>query len=235
MVCALGEAGRLVGRSHECNFPPEIQGLPVCTAAKVDAGASSGEIHRQVSALLQDAVSIYRIDVEVLKQLQPDLILTQAQCEVCAVSLPEVEQAVGQWTGRRPEIVSLSPQRLADIWSDIRRVADALGIDEHGREVVRGLKNRIVDLIEKTCQLKQRPSVACIEWLEPLMAAGNWIPELVELAGGTNVAGEAGKHSPMMNWETLVNLNPEIIIALPCGFNLKRTRAEMPALTSRPE
>ena len=235
IVCALGEAGRLVGRSHECNFPPEIQGLPICTAPKIDANASSREIDRRVKATLQDAVSIYQIDIEKLKQLQPDLILTQAQCEVCAVSLADVEQAVAGWVGHRPQILSLSPQRMADIWSDMRRVAEAMDVEEHGREVVRGLKTRVVDLIEKTCQLKQRPAVACIEWLDPLMAAGNWIPELVELAGGANVAGEAGKHSPWLEWETLKQLDPEIIIAMPCGFALKRTRAELPALTGRPE
>jgi len=207
----------------------------VCTAPKTDANATSGEIDRQVKSLLQDAVSIYRIDVEKLKQFQPDLILTQAQCEVCAVSLPEVEEAVAQWIGRRPQIVSLAPQRLADIWSDMRRVAEALDIEEHGREVVRSLKTRVVDLIEKTCQLKQRPAVACIEWLDPLMAAGNWIPELVELAGGTSVTGEAGKHSPWLEWQTLVEINPEIIVLMPCGFDLRRTRAEIAALTGRPE
>ncbi len=235
IVCALGGAGRLVGRSHECDFPPEIGNLPVCTASKLDASADSAEIDRKVKALLQDAVSIYGIDTEKLKQLKPDIILTQAQCEVCAVSLPEVEQAVAQWLGRRPQIVSLAPNRLADIWEDIRRVADALDLADHGKEVLRLLKSRVVDIIEKTCQLKDRPSIACIEWIEPLMAAGNWVPELVELAGGSNAVGEPGKHSPWINWETLAKQNPEIIIAMPCGFNLQRTRSEMAALVQRPE
>jgi iron complex transport system substrate-binding protein len=235
IVCALGVADRLVGRSHECDFPSEIGALPVCTSPKVDPAASSQEIDRQVKALLQDAVSIYRIDTEKLRQLKPDIILTQAQCEVCAVSLTEVEQAVSEWLGKRPQIISLSPTRLADIWEDIRRVADALGVAGHGKEVLRALKNRAVDIIEKTCQLKDRPSVACIEWIEPLMAAGNWVPELVELAGGSNIAGEAGKHSPWMNWETLTRLNPELIVVMPCGFNIQRTRAEMAALIGRPE
>src|SRR5581483_3773970 len=213
----------------------EISRLPVCTSSKVDAGASSAEIDRQVKGLLQDAVSIYRIDAGQLKQLQPDLILTQAQCEVCAVSLPEVEQAAAQWLGSRPQIVSLSPVRLADIWEDIRRVAVALDLADHGKEVLRSLKNRVVSIIEKTCVLKNRPSVACIEWIEPLMAAGNWVPELVELAGGSNLVGESGKHSPWMNWETLAQQNPEIIVVMPCGFNLQRTRAEMAALVRRPD
>ena len=235
IVCALGAAGWLVGRSHECDFPVEIGALPVCTSPKLDPAASSQEIDRQIKALLQDAVSIYRIDTEKLRQLKPDIILTQAQCEVCAVSLPEVEQAVAQWLVSRPQIISLSPNRLADIWEDIRRVADALELTEHGKEVLRSLKNRVVNIIEKSCVLKDRPTVACIEWIEPLMAAGNWVPELVELAGGSNVAGEAGKHSPWMNWETLARQNPDIIIVMPCGFNIQRTRSEMAALVRRPE
>lgn len=235
IVCALGAAERLAGRSHECDYPPEIRALPVCTAPKLDATASSGEIDRQVKALLQEAVSVYRIDTEKLAALRPDIILTQAQCEVCAVSLPEVEEAVGQWVGSRPQIISLSPNRLADIWEDIRRVAEALDLAEQGRDFLRSLKNRVVSIIEKTCVLKNRPSVACIEWIEPLMAAGNWVPEMIDLAGGANVAGEAGKHSPWMNWENLRQHDPEIVIAMPCGFDIGRTRAEMAALLRHPE
>ncbi len=235
IVCVLVATDRLVGRSHECDFPPEICHLPVCTSSKLDAQAGSAEIDRQVKDLLREALSIYRIDTEKLKELQPDILLTQAQCDVCAVSLREVEVAAAQWLDTRPQIISLSPQRLADIWEDIGRVAEALDLAEKGKAVLRSLKSRVVDIIEKTCQLKDRPSVACIEWIEPLMAAGNWMPELVELAGGSNVAGEAGKHSPWMNWETLALENPELIVVLPCGFNLQRTRAEMPALARRPE
>jgi iron complex transport system substrate-binding protein len=233
IVCALGAADRLVGRSHECDYPLEICALPAVTSAKLDPHAGSAEIDRQVKNLLQDAVSIYQIDVARLKELKPDLILTQAQCEVCAVSLPEVETAVGEWTGRRPGIISLSPNRLADIWTDIGQVAAALDLADHGREVLRGLKNRMVNIIEKSCVVKERPRVACIEWIEPLMGAGNWVPELVDLAGGANVAGAAGKHSDWLKWEALRELDPEIIIALPCGFDLARTRAEMTSLTSR--
>jgi iron complex transport system substrate-binding protein len=235
IVCALGAASRLVGRSHECDYPPEVSALPVCTAPKLESTASSGEIDRQVKALLQEAVSIYRIDTGKLAELRPDIILTQAQCEVCAVSLPEVEQAVCQWVGRHIQIVSLSPKRLADIWEDIRRVADALDLGEPGREFLRSLKNRVVGIIEKTCVMKNRPSVACIEWIEPLMAAGNWVPELVDLAGGTNVAGEAGKHSPWMKWEELRQHDPEIIVVMHCGFDIARTRSEMAALSKQPD
>jgi iron complex transport system substrate-binding protein len=235
IVCALDAADQLEGRSHECDFPPEVRHLPVCTAPKLDANATSGEIDRQVKDLLQQAVSIYRIDLEKLKELHPDLILTQAQCEVCAVSLSEVEQAVGQWTGGHPKILSLSPNRLADIWEDIRRVAEALDVSENGRELLRSLKNRCVNVIEKACVIKRPPSVACIEWIEPLMAAGNWMPELVELAGGLNLFGESGKHSPWLNWEAIREHDPEVIVVMACGFDLARTRAEMLALTRKPD
>ncbi|HWY75572.1 MAG TPA: cobalamin-binding protein [Verrucomicrobiae bacterium] len=235
IVCALGAGNRLVGRSHECDYPPEVLSMPVCTAAKVDATASSSEIDRQVKQLVQDAVSVYRIDTDSLRRLKPDLILTQAQCEVCAVSLPEVEAAVGQSLGTKPRIISLSPKRLADIWDDFRTVAEALDLADHGKEVLRSLKMRVVGVIERACMLKNPPSVACVEWIEPLMAAGNWVPEMVELAGGRNLVGEAARHSAWMNWDTLREHNPDIIIFMPCGFGLQRTRAEMGPMLQRPE
>lgn len=235
IVWALGATDQLVGRSHECDYPPEVSQLPVCTSSKVDSDASSREIDRQVKERLREAMSIYRVESEKLNALKPDIILTQVQCEVCAVSLKEVEEATTQWLDKPPQIISLSPKRLADIWADIGRVAEALEVADHGKEVIRSLKNRVVDIIEKTCELKDRPSIACIEWIDPLMAAGNWVPELVELAGGHNVAGEAGKHSPWMDWETLAQMNPQIMVIMPCGFNVQRTRAEMPALIGRPD
>ncbi len=234
IVCALGLENRLVGRSHVCDFPSAIQHLPVCTAPQIDASAASRELNRAVKDRLRNALSLYEIDVEKLQQLQPDLILTQTQCDVCAVSLAEVEQAVGPWLGVRPQIISLSPQSLADVWEDFRRVAEALGVAEQGKALVKGLKFRAVDVIEKTCMVKRRPSVACIEWIEPLMAAGNWVPELVDLAGGRNLFGQPGKHSPWLEWAALVTENPEVIVVMPCGFDLKRTRQEMAALTSQP-
>ena len=234
IVCALGCGEQLVGRSHECDFPSEIRGLPAGTESKLDPKRSSADIDRQVKSLLQDALSIYRIDTEQLRAWRPDVILTQAQCEVCAVSLLEVEQAVANLAGGKPKVVSLSPQRLVDVWGNVLTVAEALGVAERGKTLVKQLKNRVVDVIAKAALVKRRPSVACIEWLEPLMAAGNWVPELVELAGGSNLFGEAGNHSPWLNWEALQEHNPEIIVAMPCGFDLARTREELPALVRRP-
>jgi iron complex transport system substrate-binding protein len=230
IVCALGQGDRLVGRSHECDYPPEVRRLPACTAPKLDISASSGEIDRQVKSLLQDALSIYRVDAEKLKDLQPDVILTQSQCEVCAVSLPEVEQAVGEWTDGRPHIVSLAPAGLGDVWKDILRVAEAIDARQRGIELVARLEQRVENIAAQTRNRPRRPSVACVEWLDPLMAAGNWVPELVELAGGQNLFGEAGKHSPWLDWKALCKRDPEIIVVMPCGFDLMRTRSEVRVL-----
>jgi len=231
IACALGLEDQLVGRSHECDFPPSIRRLPACTAPKFDRHATSREIDRHVKALLQTAVSIYHIDAGLLKELRPDLILTQSQCEVCAVSLREVEQAVSGWTGAETRVLSLAPNTLADVWDDILRVAEVLGVGERGRGVVEHLQHRIDAIAVKARPMVKRPSVACIEWLDPLMAAGNWVPELVELAGGKNLFGESGKHSSWLSWETVPEHDPDIIVAMPCGFDLERTRREMPALT----
>lgn len=240
MVCALGAAEQLVGRSHECDFPPEVEVLPACTEARIDFDAiqgkpSSSEINRQVTDLMKNAEPLYRIDAKRLRELQPDIIITQAQCEACAVSLREVEEIIGSWPGNHPQIISLAPERLADIWENIRSVSNALELGDQGREVLRALKNRVVNVIEKACLVKERPTVACIEWIEPLMAAGNWVPELVDLAGGIDVVGKPGKHSDWMEWPALVKHDPKFIIMMPCGFDLDRTRTEVAALANHPE
>ena len=234
MVCVLGAGDQLVGRSHECDFPEAVLRLPACTASRIAGVAGGAEIDRQVKELARENLSLYHLDHARLRELQPDLILTQAQCDVCAVSLAEVEQTVSRWPGNHPQILALAPSRLAEIWEDMQRVANALELAGHGKEVIRELKGRVVAIIEKTCLLKDMPTVACIEWIEPLMAAGNWVPELVELAGGRNLVGEPGKHSPWLDWEALRKLDPEIIVAMPCGFDLKRTRAEMAGLAQKP-
>jgi iron complex transport system substrate-binding protein len=233
MVCALGLERQLVGRSHECDFPAAVQSLPACTSSRLDASASSARIDEEVKALGQSGQSLYRIDREQLRALRPDVLLTQAQCEVCAVSLADVEAALADWPGPRPQVLALSPLRLADLWTDLARVAEALDAVEAGAKVVRSLKGRVADVILKATPLERRPSVACLEWLEPLMAAGNWVPELVELAGGRNLFGEAGKHSPWLDWNSVVQRDPAVLVVLPCGFDLERTAREMPALTGR--
>jgi iron complex transport system substrate-binding protein len=235
IVCALGFEHNLVGRSHECDYPPGVVRLPVCTEPKFDVEGSSRAIDERVKALLQDATSVYRVRIDVLQQLLPDVIITQSQCEVCAVSLRNVEAAACALLPSRPRIVSLEPNALADLFTDIDRVATALGAPERGEALTAELRAEIDRISCRAHALPDRPRVACIEWTDPLMAAGNWMPELVELAGGTNVVGEAGRHSPWLSWETLLGADPDVVIFLPCGYDLARTRREVAALQRAPE
>jgi len=235
IVCALGLGDKLVGRSHECDFPPAVERLPVCTQPKFNVQAPSLGIDRQVKELLEQALSVYRVESEVLKALRPTHILTQTQCEVCAVSLKDVERAVGDLLNPAPQIVALQPNGLADVWEDMLRVASALEAAEQGRQLLAQLRSRMEAVAQTARALPQRPSVACIEWIDPLMASGNWMPELVEMAGGRNQFGLSGRHAPYLRWEDLVEADPDVILLLPCGFSIARTRRELTPLTRRAE
>ncbi len=226
IVDALGAIDLLVGRSHECDYPPSVLSLPVCTKPLIDVNADSRAIDQQVKNSARNALSIYEVFDDLLERLQPTHILTQVQCDVCAVSLRDVEKSVASRLASAPRIVALNPASLADIWDDFRRVGEAVGIDPE--PVIRGLKNRMQPVNPSV-----RPTVACIEWIEPLMAAGNWTPELIELAGGIDVFGMPGIHSPWITWEQLHEQDPDVMIVAPCGFDLARTRGEMHWLTER--
>lgn len=234
IVCALGQESALVGRSHECDFPPAVKSLPVCTEPTFDVDGSSGDIDRRVKGVLEQALSVYRVHADLLRELRPDVIVTQSHCDVCAVSDKDVDLALGDWPGPRPRVVSLAPNDLTGVWDSIRQVASALDVPDRGAGLVRALQRRVAEVRTRAAAQPRRPTVACLEWLDPLMAAGNWVPELVQLAGGENLFGEAGKHSPWMTWEGLCERDPDVIVALPCGFDLPRTRAEMAALRDRP-
>ena len=235
IVAALGCADQLVGRSHECDYPPGIERLPACSEAKLDVNGTSRQIDDRVKAILRDAVSVYRVFPEKLEELQPSVVITQTQCEVCAVSLKDVEAAVCEMVSSQPQIVALEPNWLADVWSDIRAVAAALDVPQRGEVLIAASQQRLAELRATTSPLPHKPTIACIEWIDPLMAAGNWVPELVAIAGGKNVFGTAGEHSPWMTWEELRTADPDVIAVLPCGFDIPRTRQEMPALTEHPE
>jgi len=234
IVYALGAQEWLVGRSHECDFPAEVLSLPCCSRPRFDVMGNSAEIDQRVKATLSSAVSIYELFDDVLAALQPTHILTQTQCAVCAVSLQDVERSLATTLHSRPAVIALQPNCLADIWQDIRRIADSLDISDRGESLIAALKGRMADISNRATAGGERPRVACIEWLFPLMAAGNWIPELVSMAGSENLFGEAGKHSPWMSWKALVKADPDVIIAMPCGFDQARTESEMPWLTSQP-
>jgi len=235
IICALGYESDMIGRSHECDFPASIKDLPVCTAPKFNVEGTSCEIDQRVKAIVQDSLSVYRVDARILDELQPTHIVTQSQCEVCAVSLKDVEQAVCELTSSHPRIVSLEPNQLSDVWKDIKRVADALGDSESGDRLTARLQDRIKAIAEKGASVDSRPTVACVEWIDPLMAGGNWMPELIEMAGGVNLFGEAGKHSPWMTFEEMVEKDPDVIFVSPCGFDIARTTEEMHLLSDKKE
>ena len=235
IVHALGMGEFMVARSHECDFPSSVLSLPVCTSPKFAISGNSREIDTLVKKTLQTALSVYEVDEELLEQLQPSLIITQSQCDVCAVSLRDVEAALSRRITCQPEIVSLQPNALADIWNDIRRVASALDIPVTGEQLIEKLSQRLNAIAVRTVGSPRRPTVASLEWIEPLMAGGNWVPELVEMAGGANLFGVAGKHSPWLNWNELCQCDPDCLIVMPCGFDLDRTEAEMYWLAERAE
>ena len=234
IVCALGLREQLVGRSHECDFPPEVEALPALTASKLDPRAESLAIDDRVKQLVREGLSIYRVDADELRALAPSVVLTQEQCDVCAASPKDVEAALADWVGGRPRLVSLAPATLADVWGDLVTVAAALGVPERGKALAERLASRLTDVSERTLRIRRRPRVAAIEWIDPLMAAGNWMPELIALAGGTNLFGETGRHSPWLAWDALRAADPDVIVVLPCGFDLARTRREMAPLAAKP-
>jgi len=234
IVCALGFEDQLVGRSHECDYPPPVVRVASLTEPKFKPEGSSAEIDQRVRTIVAQSLSVYRVDADRLRELRPGVIVTQSQCEVCAVSIGDVERAVADWTGTRPAVVSLAPAALEDVLSDIERVAGVLGVKQRGRGLTVQLRARMDAIAVRARSAASRPRVACSEWIEPLMAAGNWMPEMVEMAGGVNLFGEAGKHSPWIKIDELVASDPDVILVAPCGFGIERTLADLPALAGDP-
>ncbi len=233
VVCALGREAELVGRSHECDYPASIRHVPVCCEPKFKTEGTSLEIHERVQRIVEKSLSVYRVDAEKLKALRPDVILTQDHCQVCAVSLDDVKIAVKDWLGTAPEIVTLKPDALADVWKGMQRIADALGCPETAQSLVRQYRQRMDTIAQKSREL-QRTSIGCIEWMNPLMMAGNWMPELIEMAGGLDLFGVAGQHAPRLTVKTLCEKNPDVLIVMCCGWSLEKNRSQMPVLTSLP-
>ena len=236
IVHALGLGEFQVGRSHECDFPASVLGLPVVTRPRFDVHGTCQEIDTRVRETLASAGSVYEVLIESMDPLEPTHILTQTQCKVCAVSFEDVERALSESVRNRPRVVALEPNSLADIWNDIQRVADRCDATERGVRLVDTLQARMAAISRVAAKAKgTKRRVACIEWQQPLMAAGNWVPELIEMIGAVNLFGEAGKHSPWMSFGDLRDSDPDVILVMPCGYSLAQTRAEMHWLEDRPE
>ena len=231
IVCALGAKDELVGRSHECDFPAGLQHLPVLTSARIGALPSSKAIDAAVRDALRDALAVYEIDVETLRQVVPEVIVTQDLCDVCAVSLDDVRAAVARLVGREVAIANLHPMRLDDIWADMLGVADAIGRMDVGRRVVLELKSRVGEIERRAKALSSRPTVLTIEWIDPVMIGGMWTPELVERAGGRALVTRPGEHAPTVTKAQLAALDPDLVLVKPCGFGLERTLRELEVLS----
>jgi iron complex transport system substrate-binding protein len=227
IVAFLGEKDSIVGRSHECDYPPDLNKIKKLTSPKINVDGTSGEIHKQINTILENSLSVYKVDIKELKKLEPDVVITQAHCEVCAVSLSEVEEIVAKHLNEKTKIISLQPNTLGEVFDDIKKVAEGLNLDKVTTEgLIKPLEQRVKNIQIKSSKQKKK-TVACIEWIDPLMAAGNWIPEMVKISGGEDVFGKSGKDSHWITFDEIKNYDPEVIIFLPCGYNIEKTKEEV--------
>jgi iron complex transport system substrate-binding protein len=233
IIWALGQGKQMVGRSHECDHPSAVLQLPALTAPKFNLDGPSSEIDRRVREIVRLGLSVYRVDGEALRALRPDLIITQDHCEVCAVSRQDVEAAVRDWTQTDVAIVSLRPTDLSDVFVDIATVAEAISAAAAGQSVVAEMKRRLDGIADRAASL-QKPRVAFIEWGEPLMSGGNWMPTLIEIAGGNNLFGLPGGKSEVLAWSEVVAADADVIVIAPCGFTLEQSLAEHAQLQRNP-
>lgn len=229
---ALGLGDQIVGVTHECDYPPDAKLKTVMVHSSIDpARMSAGEIDRKVGELLQAGKGLYHIDVEALRAADPDVIITQGLCEVCALDYHEVAAAAALLP-RQPTIISLNPHRLSDILDDILRVGRATERQSAATELVDGLRQRIEVVGHQ--EPDNRPRVVCLEWFEPLYSAGHWVPEIVALAGGFDTLGRPGEPSARIEWSAVIEARPEVILLMPCGFDLGRAVKESTPLRALP-
>lgn len=233
MICALGLKDQLVGVTHECDFPDSVRGLPKVTRTLIPTDAPSAEIDRLVRERLQTNRALYTLDMPALEELRPDLIVTQALCDVCAVAEEEVRTAVCSLSGR-PRVINLEPRTLSEVFEAIRQIAKAAGVDQKANEVVEQLTAHVEAVVARASGMRHRPCVALLEWLDPPFSCGHWSPELVRLAGGIEGLGRKGQPSRTLHWDEIVAWQPEVVFIACCGFGVERTLADIPLLQSVP-
>ncbi len=233
IICVLGLEDQLVGVTHECDYPPFVRRLPKVTRSLIPTEASSGEIDRLVRERLRTDRALYTLDLPVLQVLRPDLIVTQALCDVCAVAEDEVRAAACTLPDG-PRVINLEPQTLSEVLTSIREVATTAGVDRYGEEVIRELSARVEKVVARTAGLEHRPRVALLEWLDPPFSCGHWSPELVRLAGGIDGLGQEGRPSRTLRWDEVLTWQPEVVFIACCGFSVERTSCDLPTLRSVP-
>jgi iron complex transport system substrate-binding protein len=218
MLFALGLGGDVVGVTHECDFPPEAASLPQLTATVLPEGLDAGAIDAAVKEIVGEGRALYSLDEELLAELAPDLIVTQAVCEVCAVSYEDVVAVAARLPGQ-PRVLQQDPSTLGDVLEDITRLGAATGIEARAAEVRAELEARL-ERVRTAVEGLERPRVLALEWLDPPFLGGHWVSEMIEIAGGIDVAGKAGQKSPQVEWEQLTALEPDLVVAMPCGWYL---------------
>ena len=232
ILCAMGFQTNLVGISHECDFPLDLPDLPKLPAPNFIPDGTSYEIDERVKAILAEGLAVYRVDADLLKELKPTHIITQSQCDVCAVSLKEIEKLACSWVDQDVKVVSLQPDDIDCVYQDIHKIGEALGENARAKALIDTMGEGFKQISERVPPGAPL-NVLCIEWLEPLMDAGNWVPELLEMVGGKSSFGKAGEHSDWIQWEQILESNPDYILLMPCGFSIERTKEELVLLTKR--
>jgi iron complex transport system substrate-binding protein len=225
ILYALGLGDSVVGVTHECDFPADAATKPALIRPRVDPHAAAGEIDGQVSELVGRGESIYAVDAELLRSLEPDLIVTQDLCHVCAASPDDLATAL-TWLPKKPRVLTLTPHSLSDVWNDIRKVGDATQRRREAQGIAITLEQKVAAIEAKAAQAKTRPRVLCLEWLDPFYVGGHWVPEMVAKAGGQDVLGRAGEPSFRISKDQIAASGAEIIVVMPCGFNVKRIASE---------
>jgi iron complex transport system substrate-binding protein len=231
IVCELGLGDCLVGVTHECDYPNFVGALPKVTRTLIPHDANSREIDTLVRERLQTQKALYTLDMPILEKLRPDLIVTQALCDVCAVAEAEVTAAARYLPGA-PKVVNLEPMSLQDVLDTLTAVAEAAGMADRAVPVVQNLQRRIATVAARSELVAERPRVVLLEWLDPPFSCGHWSPELVQLAGGDEVIGREGQPSRTLTWQEVLDARPDVLFIACCGFTLERTRADLPSLAS---
>ena len=226
IINALNLSNNLVGISHECDYPKEILKLPKLTTSRIKTKQSSLKIDYEIKEILEQSLSVYEVKSDLLKKLDPDVIITQSQCSVCAVSLKDVEKCLIEFINKKPLLIDLKPNTFEEMLKDINLVGKKLNKKLESYSLVKKIKNEINKIKKKTSQLKKK-NILCIEWIEPIMTAGNWVPQLVKFAGGKSVLAKSGKNSIFIDSDHINFKEVDIVIFMPCGFDIKRSREEI--------
>lgn len=229
MLYALGLGDCIAGVTHECDFPPEAASKPALIRPRIDARAAPAEIDRQVSELVARGESIYAVDADLIAALSPDLIVTQDLCQVCAASPDDLATALARLP-KMPQVLSLTPHSLADVWNDIRRLGEITRRREQAEALAAKLQRQVAEVGEQAARARSRPRVLCLEWLDPYYVAGHWVPEMVDAAGGEDVLGCAGHPSFPVTSEEIAESRADVVVIMPCGYNVERAAAESCAM-----